>query len=352
MSAPFILPPLLLVAVLIISAAFKLRDPSSTADAFASLRLPHWMRAGNAHSLLPYGELALALSLVVVPAPAYLVVTVLALLLFVAYLAVIVRALSFDEPVTCGCFGHLGLGDIDRRTVVRNMLLVLLGGAAVADAAAGESVIHRFGSFGSVSWTWLLGVAAAIVLTVLIVVPSEVPTDHASSGSAGDEEGLDYKREPIPYGALRDRETAEATPLSDVGAGRPALLVFLSLSCGACVRTMEALPEWAKHHTLLRTIAVSAVGKSVNLPDLGPHVTWMDDPSAAVARTFGVSYPAAVLLGIDGLLAGGPETGSDRISDFLDAISQQLVEAGVDPAGQLAASSSERGSLPGRPVPE
>lgn len=62
-------------------------------------------------------------------------VNVAAVLLFVAYLVVIVRALGFGEPVTCSCFGKLGLGFVDRFTAVRNVVLVALGAVAVRRGA-------------------------------------------------------------------------------------------------------------------------------------------------------------------------------------------------------------------------
>ncbi len=328
-AAPFVLPSLLLALVLIVSAVFKLRDASTTADAFASLRLPVWLRRMHAPSLLPYAELVLAVALLVIPAPAYVVVTVVVALLFVAYLVVVVRALTFEEPVQCGCFGRLGLGEVDRRTALRNGLLVVLAVVAVGDAVAGRSVMHRLTSFGGAEWTWLLGVVVAVILTWLIVgrIGESIA---ATTDSDPSNDILDYQRQPIPYGALLDRATGEARDLLAVGDGRPVLLVFLNETCGACVRTMEMLPGWADRHTLLRIIAVPAVERATELPDLGANVTWMDDPGARVARTFRVVYPAAVLLGIDGMLAGGPENSFDGVTTFLDEISQQLAEAGVE----------------------
>lgn len=329
-AAPFVLPSLLLTLVLIVSATFKLRDSSTTADAFASLRLPVWLRRLNGPVLLPYAELVLAVALLVIPSPAYVVVTVVVALLFIAYLVVILRALGFEEHVECGCFGRLGLGEVDRFTALRNALLVVLALVAVGDALAGHSVIHRLTSFGGAEWTWLLGVLVAVLLTWLIVGRRGEST-RAATAFAHEADQLDYQRQPIPYGALRDRGTGEASALFAVGGGGPALLVFLNETCGACLRTMEVLPEWAERHALLRTIAVPAVEGAAELPDLGANVSWMDDPGATVARTFGVGYPAAVLLGADGLLAGGPESGFDDISAFLGEISEQLTEAGVLP---------------------
>lgn len=335
MTTPLVLPSLLLALVLTVSAVFKLRDSVTSTDAFVSLRLPDRLRALKVPVLLPYAELLLAAALVVVPEPGYVVVTVVTVLLFVAYLAVIVRALGFEERVECGCFGRLGLGDVDRRTAVRNGVLVLVALVALGDAVTGHSVIERLVDFGVTEWGWLIGVAAAIVLTWLVVgrrseAANATPT--TSEPAQGDDQ-LDYERRPIPYGALLDRTTGESVPLFAVGGGRPALLVFVNLWCGPCVRTMEMLPSWAGRHSAIRTIAIPPGTGFDELPDLGPHVSWMEDPAATVARTFAVTYPSAVLFGVDGMLAGGPESGFDGISNFLDEISEQLAEAGVPASG-------------------
>ena len=117
---------LTLVAVLATSGAAKLRDRRATRDAFDALRIPGLVPADAAATALPWVELALAVLLVVSPAGVLVPVGVATLLLMLAYTAIIVRALGFDEPVTCSCFGSLGRHEIDRTTAVRNLLLSAL----------------------------------------------------------------------------------------------------------------------------------------------------------------------------------------------------------------------------------
>ena len=66
----------------------------------------------------------------------------------------------------------------------------------------------------------------------------------------------------------------------------------------------------------------SARGATEHAPELA---AW--EPELNVRRVFSVSTPAAILLGADGFLAGGPVTGEDDVAAFvaevLDAVSEQ-----------------------------
>jgi hypothetical protein len=88
-SAPFVVPPLLLVAVLAVSAVAKLRDPRDTRSVFDQLRIPRFLTRLRAPLLLPYGELVVAAGLMVLPGGWYVVAATLALLLFTGYVVVV-----------------------------------------------------------------------------------------------------------------------------------------------------------------------------------------------------------------------------------------------------------------------
>ncbi|NHN56121.1 hypothetical protein G9U51_10065 [Calidifontibacter sp. DB0510] len=335
-SPALVVPAVLLALVLVASGLLKARDTRTAEDAFVSLRLPAVLRRLRAPLLLPYAELVLAALLLLTPAPLYAAVAVATLLLFLAYAVVVARALRFPEPVECSCFGRLGTGEITGRTLVRNGLLVLLAAIAVIDALAGHSVVGRLRDFDGTAWGWLAGVLVAVVVTAVVTVGSGRDGGRHTAGRAdgrhtagdafteGDE--LDYQRQPIPYGSLRSTDGAMFT-LSELAAEQPTLLVLLSIGCGPCVRTMNLLPAWAPQHPILRVVAVpSSEAAPEQLPDLGASITWMFDPERMLARTFPLGYPSAVLLGRDGLLAGGPVGGYEQIAAFLDDIATELAE--------------------------
>ncbi|MDX6359898.1 MAG: hypothetical protein QOH37_2952, partial [Nocardioidaceae bacterium] len=66
-SAPFVVPPLLLIVILLVSAVAKLRDPGDTASVFVMLDLPKVLLRLKAPRLLPYGELVAVALLLLLP---------------------------------------------------------------------------------------------------------------------------------------------------------------------------------------------------------------------------------------------------------------------------------------------
>lgn len=332
LTGPLLLPPVVLAALLVVSGATKVRHVEATRSAFSQLQLPRVLTTSPAPRALPWAEIVLAVALVVAPPPLAIPVAVLALLLFVSYLVVIARALTFDHPVTCGCFGELGLGEVTRRTLVRNLLLVLLAVLTVGAATAETSVAARLLEAGAGTWAWLgllLLTGATLVATFGGTkgdsLSSSVPQQQADRAD-GEEE---YVRQPLPFAALEDEEGHTHT-LTDLVAEGAVLLVFVSPGCGPCAEPIARLPRWAADLGPVRVRAVVSLPTAVAAtasPDLGGIL--LHDPQGTAARIFGTGTPGAVLLGGDGLLAGGPVRGKDAVLEFVEDVHAELVEAGV-----------------------
>lgn len=334
LTGPLLLPPVVLAGLLVLSGATKIRHTEATRSAFAQLRLPTGLTESPAPRALPWAEILLAAALLLVPPPLAVPVAAVALLLFVAYLAVIARALGFDHPVTCGCFGELGLGEVTRRTLVRNLLLVLLAALTVWSATADTSVAARLLGAGGPTWAWL----GLLVLTGATLVATFGGTKGAPltrSAGPGDEidapDGaeLDYRRQPLPFASLVDAD-GRSHSLTDLVRESAQLLVFISPGCGPCAEPISRLPEWADG---LGPVGVRAVVSlpietaATAAPELAGHL--LHDPQGVTARIFGAGTPGAVLLGGDGLLAGGPVRGKDAVLEFVDDVRAELLEAGV-----------------------
>ena len=347
-SSPLLVATLLLSGVLALSALAKVREPAASADAFVALRLPRLLLRARVPRLLPWGELALALGLLLAPATLRLPLAAAGVLLMGAYAAVIGRALTFSEPVTCHCFGKLAVGTVSRRTLVRNLVLVLIGVLALVDAGRAEgSVIADLGGLGGRGWGWLAMCALTGILTWLILdrgphnsrpgSPQQAPhraTDHRATDRAADpardpdaaadtdEAEPEYARTLIPYGMLEDPQ-GRLHSMRDLARTRARLLVFLNLNCGSCISLRAELPAFAEANP---EVAVHPVYHSgVEVAAIPEGLDWLLDPDGGVSRTFDFFVtPSAILLGTDGLLAGGPVEGADNVLDLLAGVSEEL----------------------------
>lgn len=322
-SAPLaaVLVALTLAAVLATSGAAKLRARTATRDAFDALRVPDVVPEDAAAASLPWVELALAALLLVTPAPLLAPVAVAVLVLMLAYTALIARALGFDEPVTCSCFGSLGRHDVDRTTLARNLLLTVLAAALTWFALAGGSVPAAAADLDAGGW-WALAAAAAAAAVAVLVVGAPSTSDPVPDG-----ELLDYERQAIPYGALALPD-GRTSALVELASTQARLLVVLSPSCGPCVRTAERLDDWAAR--LAPAVGVLAVypdvASAAAAPQHAPELA-TSEPDLNLRRVFSISStPAAVLLGADGYLAGGPVAGEDAVAEFVEDVLSVLAD--------------------------
>ena len=319
---------LTLAAVLLVSGVAKLRDPRATRDAFDALRVPAFVPADTTARALPWAEIVLAVALLALPSPWSAVAALAVLLVMLAYTAVIARALTFDEPVTCSCFGSIGRHDVDRLTLGRNVLLSLLAGAASWFALDGGSGPAAVADLDEQGWSVLVAAVAAAVVAVLV---AGVRTSSASAPSAGDGELLDYDRQHIPYGIVSLPDGSTAT-LLELARTQARLVVILRPGCGPCVRIGEKLDAWAARlDPAVGVLAVypdeeSARATTNHAPELA---AW--EPDSNLRRIFDVDgTPTAVLLGADGLLAGGPVLGEDQVEALVAEVLAQLVPAEPD----------------------
>lgn len=352
LPAALALAPLLLAAVLAWSASFKLADSASTQSAILQLRLPRtWSKPAFAIAL-PVGEIVLAAALLIPARWFYVVAAVAAVVLFAAYFVVIARALTFDPRPACGCFGRMGGSRVTPATLVRNALLLIVALAAGVAALAGQTVWSLLGSGSGTAGWWVLGAAVAASAATLIVAgprddaapgsspaPSVRPgkTSHAleaevakpvsSPGSDpdADDDLEDYLRTDIPRATLQ-RGDGTMTTLRELASARAQVLVAVNCTCGPTVGAARRLDAWRKGAPAIDVRFVSTIS-----PQLIHRITDVDevlyDHAAVAWQALHIqSSPAAVLLGADGQLAGGPVHGLDEIEDFLAEIAIALAE--------------------------
>ncbi|MGM0385171.1 MAG: peroxiredoxin family protein [Actinomycetota bacterium] len=330
--------PLLLAVVLAVSGVGKLRDDdAATAAEWTDLGVPAGLNTRTLRRAHPWAELALALALVVLPGWLGVAAALAAVLLTLAYLMMIARAAARPEPAECACFGTGARTAITGRTVARNAALVLLAVLAVVHAAGADSPLAVLLAAPAATWGWLAALALAVVVVGLLVpVPPAVADDgdeelalpaRPSGAAPYDEEG-EYLRTLTPFATLEDRDGAKHN-IVHLSARQAQLLVFMRAGCGPCTTTGNHVAEWQERMPeLALRVVVSQPIDSLE----GDYAHWapfaLKDPDGLAGRMLRVSgTPTAVLLGTDGLLAGGPVSGSTAIEEFVEDIAAQLEEA-------------------------
>jgi hypothetical protein len=321
-SAPFVVPPILLSLVLLVSAIAKIRTPHDTGSVFRQLQLPDVLIKIRAYYLLPYGELVLAAGLLFAPGTWYLVTATLTLLLFAAYFLVIARALRFPYAVRCGCFGRLGLGEVTQRTLIRNLVLLALALVTWIDAWRREGVAQRL-SDTTDGWWWAAGILLAVATTSVVVWDAHASPYTPTAGVVPQVDENGYVTMPTPYLVLDSPDgLVTATDLSRTAA---RMLVFVEPTDPAAADLMSRIDDWAER---LAPVQLHLVADyewhhlARRYPDQAHR--YLGDPAAAVRGRFGVDERGAVLLGTDGFLAGGPARDDDEIDELMEAAIEQL----------------------------
>lgn len=311
MPGPFALPLLTCAAVLVVSGVAKLRSPGSLERALSSLRVPGALAGRPVRLLLPWVEVALGAALLVTTGRVLLGVGALVLGLFAAYLVLVVAAVRRPEPADCGCFGALGDTRVTAATVVRNALLVVAAAATVVGATGGGGL--RDLADGPVAG-WLLGAALAAAVAVAV-------TWRSGATAGADDE---YVREDVPDAAQVLTADRRLLVLVDEAQSAARLLVFLRPGCAPCGRLGPQVAGWrdALAPVDVRAVVVGDPEVLGALPYLD-HTTWFD-PHAVALDLLGQGSPSAVLIGTDGLLAGGPVRGEDAVTEFVEDVRAQV----------------------------
>lgn len=370
--------PILLTLTLLVSGLAKLGARQGTQDAMTSLRLPLRAFHRSVANVLPVAEIVLALGLWIPSVLLQVLNAMLVALLMVTYLAIIARALTFGEPVECSCFGTLASPTVSRTTLGRNLLLTLLAVITLLAASSGAmtmALVQAPLSLVGLGFALLLAIALTALtlgasgagaaaagamsepegasMSVPVRRPTGEPTYGLSDAPGGgpdggqggrraegsgdepareltDEELLDYERAEIPGGVLQ-QPSGRLITLTQLTAQSAALLVFVSEGCGPCERVLDQAAGWIEslspfmqvNFVFSRPIDQLRERTTQRVGEHAMHDLQFTARSALGGRT----APSAVLLGADGLLAGGPVDGGSAVIEFVEAIQEQLTSA-------------------------
>ena len=356
--APLLLCTSILVVTLTASGIAKAKDPSSTVEGILNLGLDSVAPLKLTPAVLPWAELVLAAGLLFAPGPLFPVFAIASCALMMFYLVVIARALATGRTEGCNCFGKKSAAPVSRYTLIRNIALTVAGIlTVVASFVGGKAVVYELVGLNGSGWLWAVG-AALIALTLWAIQRGESLAEPAPDipevvlPSAADE-SEDYVRVPIPYASIYTTD-GRVTTLRDMSRVQARVLFFASPTCGSCTPILKTIPRWQK---LLPQLGLHPVFSSEEkirqahkLEKLDEGVEALVDPKHAAMHNFGRGTPMAVILGSDGMLAGGPVAGTSDVKQLMDDL---LVEFGAikDPnapkeaqPAQAAASASAAGA--------
>lgn len=338
-DALLVIPPFVLAGVLVWSGIAKLRRPG-TLDDWARLGVPAVLRTRWLLRVHPWAEIALALALIVLGGWLGALAALACLGLMSAYLVLVTRALrsareSSIDP-TCSCFGDEA--PISAVTIVRNAWLVLLSAIAVVALAASPIVGGAIAAtVRADTWTSILGAAIAAATVVLVRWPESrratapLPPLTASAGGEAPDDESDYFRMRTPAVPIQLAD-GTVTDLRTLSSRRPQLIVAVTTTCGACLPVIEAVPAWRGlvPEVEIRLLLSHAPEQGAFAEREEPQS--LHDPNEYVRRSIEEwGTPTALLLGADGMLAGGPVTGSTAVELFVEDIRASLDELRAEP---------------------
>lgn len=324
--------PLILAVVLIASGIAKLRHPDDLSG-WEEMGVPRALRLRLLIVIHPWAEIVLGLAVALLGSWAGVAAGLAAVALMVAYTLLVARAARGPRQASCACFGARRA--VTPATLVRNVWLLVLAVAATC-AIWGTPLLG--GALARAArpqaWGWLLGLAAASV-TAWLVTRNEPASDRPAPGEPDapvdggeDDAELDYIRTRTPAIPVTLAD-GQIRTLRELSFRTPVLMLAVSDTCGAC---HDVLPRISGYRDLLPEVEIRLLLASS--PDGTPLTETVEpqslhDPAGYVTDSFDGMWgiPAALLLGADGMLAGGPVVGPQEIDAFASDIRGELDSA-------------------------
>lgn len=368
---------LALASILVIAAVGKLRgDDADTREEWDELGVPAALNRRWLRSIHPIAELAVVI-LALLPGPASLAGALGMVALTTAYLVLIVAAWRRPEPVACTCFGSAWRSEITGRTVVRNALLVTLGVCALLAVVIGrgspwDAMLDPSGAVVNAPLAAAMGLLALAAGWFSAPGSASTPASVVEQSSANDRPRTATRHSRLPAGqgtasavgpTAPTGETAGAideeleeedylrtlTPRAPVveadgsrsdlvtlSARGAVLLIFASYGCGPCRQIVDDLGSIRERLPMLdvRVISSLAPKQLDKVPDEWRSGALYDEDGLAAIMLQVSGTPAAVLLGADGMLAGGPALGLAAVLEMIDEMEialAQVHETQLDP---------------------
>jgi peroxiredoxin len=263
---------------------------------------------------LPIVELTIAAALVAKPTagPAAIVALGLLFLFTVAVSATLVRG----RRPPCHCFGQIDSDPISARTIVRNIVLMLL---------AGFIAWRDYGY--EVGWSTPLGndeglaaIGSAVVVAYLLAIRAKSRATRASSLPTA---GLPVGHR-APDFSLAGLNGETQTLQSLLAPGKPLLLAFAEPGCDLCDHLLPDLARWQRESAAKTTFAVLSAGSPAENRSR-PAALLLENvllqANREVADAYLVKYsPAVVLVRPDGTIGAPAAVGQQEIERLVQRL--------------------------------
>ena len=320
MNALLLTARCLLAAVFLVAAFGKFFDLAGARRALEEFGAPSGAaRLGGV--ALPVAEAAVAVALLIRPSARWGAAG--ALLLLLVFIGGVARAMSQGRAPDCHCFGQIHSEPAGPSTLIRNVLLAVPA-AVVIVGGDGPSLD---GGLGSLDGTQAGLVATAVLAAALALAVAQLRSDKrrlkrelAAVIAARMPPGLP-RGAPAPEFALAPVR-GQASSLSELmEPARPAVLVFVSTSCGPCLQMLPTLARWQQSLADSLTLSAIFAGEAAEIERLSEE----HELSGALAQdrdeTF-IAYalratPSAVLIDQDGTIAAAPAEGVPAIEALI-----------------------------------
>jgi uncharacterized membrane protein YphA (DoxX/SURF4 family)/thiol-disulfide isomerase/thioredoxin len=314
-----------LAAVFLVAGIGKLLDLEGSRRALEEFGAPARVsRLGGV--ALPAAELAVALALLIQPSGRWGALA--ALLLLLVFAGGVARAMLRGQAPDCHCFGQIHSEPAGRSTLIRNSLLAAAA-ALVVVAGAGPSVN---GGLASLHGAEIALVAVSVLAAVLVVAVAQLWSDRrrlarelraaitarAAPGLPRGTWAPDFELTSV-RGTERSLADLLARPPTE--QPRSAVLVFVSTGCGACLELLPLLGRW--QDSLSERLALPAIfaGERKEVErQCAEHelsLALAQEENEAFERYRLRATPSAVLVGIDGIIAGAPAEGVPAIEALI-----------------------------------
>lgn len=321
-----------LAVVFVFSAVAKLRDREGSREAVAGFGVPGPL-VGVVATGLPFAELACAL-LLLLPDPAATTGAVASLVLLGAFTAAVVVNLLRDNRIECHCFGSVGdSGAIGWHTVARNGAFLLLAAVSLVGAGSQPSVPGAVADMSAVvAALWFVGLLALGVIVAMGLVIQQLVTRYGALllrlEAVEQATGLAEPGE-MPLFTLPDLEGDTVSLEEKLADGLPAMVVFVSPSCANCTELLPDLAAWQRDEHGPHIVVLSdgtVEDNRAKLEGVEHPLQVLLQKDRSVIEELGIKgTPAAVLVGVDGLVAGAPVYGQGPIVDLIASTHDTLL---------------------------